>query len=455
MIRRGLSLDVDESSDALENLESNFEKGISAFFAKMAQQTKVKLQKKVSIKGNGASMVVHCPEDLGPLLEAQGYSCLMRSKKSLQFKVPELSELAEAVEEGKRSLQHAVFLVTAKLMELYLGLYNEFVLLSDSLGEIDALIGLAFVTHSPGDRKRFSGPILTRADPARGLFHEIKLSKVWNPQLSLPEVQGLSSNTLIQANDVCLGGLEPNAILLSGENSAGKSTLLRSVCIAVIMAQVGCHVPCERAEICPVDRIMTRVGARDRISAGESTFCVEMTEASAILRHATPESLVVIDELGRGTSPLDGEAIAAATLAFIATRCRTLFSTHYQKLNSYFASSRNIAMWHMSSGVEGEELVAPTFQLLPGPTKQGSGGIQCARRSGIPDAVLVRASEISRKKESQRYISPLEMQVLLKVHIRLQQLTRAIAGGQPRQNSLRNQIREIQDLVRLSIFNEI
>lgn len=196
-------------------------------------------------------------------------------------------------------------------------------------------------------------------------------------------------------------------------------------------------------------------GARDRISAGESTFCVEMTEASAILRHATPESLVVFDELGRGTCSRDGEAIALATLAFISTRCRTLFSTHYQNLNSYFASSRNIAMWHMSSGVIGEDVGAPTFLLLPGPTKQGSGGIQCARKSGIPDSVLVRAAEISRVKESQSYVSPLEAQVLMKVYDRLQQLTRAITESQPQQNNLRNQIREIQDLVRLSIFNEI
>jgi DNA mismatch repair protein MSH6 len=201
----------------------------------------------------------------------------MRSKKTLQFKVPRLIELAEAVEQGKRSLQQAVFVVTVKLMELYLALYNEFVLLSDSLGEMDALIGLALVTHAAGDDTRFTRPVLTRADPARGLFHEIKLSKVWNPQLSLPEVQGLTKNTSIQPNDVCLGGLEPNAMLLSGENSAGKSTLLRSVCVAVIMAQIGCYVPCERAELCPVDRIMTRMGASEKTFKAFTTLVTVMT----------------------------------------------------------------------------------------------------------------------------------------------------------------------------------
>ena len=275
IIRRGLSLDVDACSDALENLESNLEKGIGDFFSKIAvtwRGNAQSLQRRISIKGNGANVVVHCPEDLGPLLEAQGYSCFIRSKKALHFKIPKLIELAEAIEKGKRSLQLAVFVVTAKLMELYLASYNEFVLLSDSLGEIDALIGLAFITHSLGDM-RFSRPIFTRADPARGLFHEIKLSKVWNPQLSLSDVQGLSSSRSIQPNDVHLGGLEPNAILLSGGNSAGKSTLLRSVCVAVIMAQIGCPVPCERAEICPVDRIMTRMGTSERLDSSSQSSC--------------------------------------------------------------------------------------------------------------------------------------------------------------------------------------
>jgi DNA mismatch repair ATPase MutS len=280
MIRRGLSLDVDAYSDALENLESILEKWKSEFFASMAliwRGSVQSLQKKILIKGSGVNTVVQCAEDLGPLLEAQGYSCLMRSKKTLQFKVPRLIELAEAVEQGKRSLQQAVFVVTVKLMELYLALYNEFVLLSDSLGEMDALIGLALVTHAAGDDTRFTRPVLTRADPARGLFHEIKLSKVWNPQLSLPEVQGLTKNTSIQPNDVCLGGLEPNAMLLSGENSAGKSTLLRSVCVAVIMAQIGCYVPCERAELCPVDRIMTRMGASEKTFKAFTTLVTVMT----------------------------------------------------------------------------------------------------------------------------------------------------------------------------------
>jgi DNA mismatch repair protein MSH6 len=121
----------------------------------------------------------------------------------------------------------------------------------------------------------------------------------------------------------------------------GKSTLLRQTCIAVIMAQLGCYVPASKCRLTPFDRIFTRIGANDNILAGQSTFMVELSETSKILREATPRSLVILDELGRGTSTFDGYAIAYAVLHHLTSkvRCLGLFSTHYQMLTEEFKNN--------------------------------------------------------------------------------------------------------------------
>jgi DNA mismatch repair protein MSH6 len=146
------------------------------------------------------------------------------------------------------------------------------------------------------------------------------------------------------ANDLHLGRGTPgddaatDVIVLTGPNMGGKSTLLRQTCLATILAQVGAYVPAAHFELTPVDRIFTRIGASDNLLAGQSTFLTELIETAAVLNKATPHSLVILDELGRGTSTQDGVAIASAVLEAIAERiqCRTLFSTHLCKMNGRF-----------------------------------------------------------------------------------------------------------------------
>lgn len=197
----------------------------------------------------------------------------------------------------------------------------------------------------------------------------------------------------IQANDLLLGGAtDPTFMLVTGANSGGKSTLLRSACIATVMAQIGCFVPCSAATLSPVDRIFTRIGAHDRISAGESTFCVEMTETSAILRHAQRSSLVVLDEIGRGTSTFDGYAIAYAVTNYLAqhTNCRTMLATHYHALAKEVQES--VASSHMATTVDHDNgLLVPLYRLAPGPAPEGSCGIQVAQNTGLPSTVINRA----------------------------------------------------------------
>ena len=143
---------------------------------------------------------------------------------------------------------------------------------------------------------------------------------------------------------------EPNCLLVSGPNMGGKSTLLRQTCLAVVLAQIGCFVPAERCLLTPVDRIFTRIGAFDNILEGKSTFFVEMEETKAILEKATENSLVILDELGRGTSTFDGQALADAVLNHIVYKigCRALFSTHYHTLSEKYANSDEVEICRMA-----------------------------------------------------------------------------------------------------------
>eukprot|EP00850_Spirogloea_muscicola_P003254 SM000013S26423 [mRNA] locus=s13:336904:342893:+ [translate_table: standard] len=187
-------------------------------------------------------------------------------------------------------------------------------------------------------------------------------------------------------NDVVLGPTldgttAPRAMLLTGPNMGGKSTLLRATCVAVIMAQLGCYVPAARCTMSVVDTIFTRLGASDRIMSGESTFMVECNEAASVLRHATPQSLVILDELGRGTSTFDGYAIAYAVLKHLTETldCRLLFATHYHPLNDEFAKSTRVKLLHMASALRGptgdQEVVLEEHQAPAKATMEMDGGI--------------------------------------------------------------------------------
>ena len=162
----------------------------------------------------------------------------------------------------------------------------------------------------------------------------------------------IANDTLLGCSQVeqCTSSSKPEAscLLLTGPNMGGKSTLLRQTCICVIMAQIGCFVPARKCRLSPVDRIFTRIGASDRILQGQSTFYVELSETSTILHNATANSLVILDELGRGTSTFDGVAIAHSVVEVTEDLdCRTMFATHYHSLVDEFGQP-NVALGNMS-----------------------------------------------------------------------------------------------------------
>ena len=204
-------------------------------------------------------------------------------------------------------------------------------------------------------------------------------------------------------NDVMLDQDRQQIIIITGPNMAGKSALLRQTALIVLLAQVGSFVPAESARIGLVDKIFTRVGASDNISLGESTFMVEMTEASNILNNVTPRSLVLFDELGRGTSTYDGISIAWAIVEYLheqpKARARTLFATHYHELNEMEKNFSRIKNYNVSvREVDGRVIF---LRKLERGGSEHSFGIHVAEIAGMPRSIVKRANTVLRQLESE------------------------------------------------------
>ncbi|MDR1202856.1 MAG: DNA mismatch repair protein MutS [Tannerellaceae bacterium] len=204
------------------------------------------------------------------------------------------------------------------------------------------------------------------------------------------------------ANDVYLDSKKQQIIIITGPNMAGKSALLRQTALITLLAQVGCFVPAEQARIGIVDKIFTRVGASDNISMGESTFMVEMNEAADILNNLSPRSLVLFDELGRGTSTYDGISIAWAIVEYIHEhsnmQAKTLFATHYHELNEMERSFKRIKNYNVSVKEVGNKVVF-LRKLVPGGSEH-SFGIHVAKMAGMSKSIVKRANEILKQLES-------------------------------------------------------
>ncbi len=206
------------------------------------------------------------------------------------------------------------------------------------------------------------------------------------------------------SNNVLLDNEKQQIIIITGPNMAGKSALLRQTALIVILAQAGCFVPAASASIGYVDKIFTRVGASDNISQGESTFMVEMNEAANILNNISDRSLVLFDELGRGTSTYDGISIAWAIVEYLHEHpkyhAKTLFATHYHELNEMERSFRKIKNYNVSVK-EVDNKVIFLRKLVKGGSNH-SFGIQVGRMAGLPQSVIRRADEILKQLESNR-----------------------------------------------------
>ncbi len=216
-----------------------------------------------------------------------------------------------------------------------------------------------------------------------------------------PVIEKMMDNGCFVENDTYLNRREDRLAIITGPNMAGKSTYMRQVALITLMAQIGCFVPASSAKIGVVDKIFTRVGASDDLSMGQSTFMVEMAEVSNILKNATKNSLVVLDEIGRGTSTYDGLAIAWAVAEYIADidniGCKTLFATHYHELTSLEDKIDGIKNYQVAVKEKGEDVIF-LRKIIPGGTDE-SYGIHVAKLAGAPRKMISRANEILKTLE--------------------------------------------------------
>lgn len=284
-----------------------------------------------------------------------------------------------------------------KILELEAGLFNELVL---SLGDyiqpiqldaqliarLDCLLSFARVAVS----NRYVRPVMNDS-------YRIDIRQGRHPVIE----RNMPAGEDYIANDVQLDNDGQQIIMLTGPNMSGKSALLRQTALIVLMAQTGCYVPADSAEIGIVDKVFTRVGASDNITSGESTFMVEMNETASILNNISNRSLILLDEIGRGTSTYDGISIAWAIAEYLHDhplyRAKVLFATHYHELNEMAVSKPRIRNFHVSVKEVGKKVIF-LRKLTPGGSAH-SFGIHVARMAGMPGSLLQRADELLEQLE--------------------------------------------------------
>ncbi|KAH9929644.1 muts domain V-domain-containing protein [Amylocystis lapponica] len=305
------------------------------------------------------------------------------TKKVERYRTPEVLKLLTQRAQYKEAL-------AAQANKAYLAFLqdiaqNHYGLLRDAVNKLataDCLLSLALVAVQEGYVK----PQFTNSDTLEIV------------QGRHPMVEALRSDPFVP-NTVHMGAGQPGSKIITGPNMGGKSSAVRMMALCAIMAQIGSYVPAQSMKIGMLDGILTRMGASDELARGRSTFMVEMQETSDILQLATPKTLVILDELGRGTSTFDGMAIAGAVLQHLTqvTKCKTLFITHYPQVATdlerrFGADVENLHMgFTEDTRIDGTREVTFLYQLTSGITEE-SFGVECARLAGVPEAILQLAS---------------------------------------------------------------
>ncbi len=261
---------------------------------------------------------------------------------------------------------------------------------AEALAEIDALLSLADLAHE----RNYVAPVIDDS----GI---IKIDGGRHPV-----VEGMPLKEAFVPNDTLLDQDKNQLLIITGPNMAGKSTFMRQVALITLMAQVGSFVPADNAHIGVVDRIFTRVGASDNLAKGQSTFMVEMTETANILRHATANSLIILDEIGRGTSTYDGVSIAWAVAEHLHDNpqlaAKTLFATHYHELTDLAVTRNRVKNYNVAVKEWNDQIIFLRKIVAGGASR--SYGIQVGRLAGLPDTVISRAKEILRNLENGEFV---------------------------------------------------
>ena len=299
----------------------------------------------------------------------------------------ELKELENQVLTAKDRLTALEYQIFTQLRESLAAQASRVQETASAVAAVDALCSLAVVAAQRGYCR-----------PEISLGNEISITDGRHPV-----VEVMLKDSLFVPNDTHLGQGDNTVAIITGPNMAGKSTYMRQVALIVLMAQIGSFVPARSARIGLVDRVFTRIGASDDLASGQSTFMVEMTEVASILKHATSRSLLILDEIGRGTSTYDGMSIARAVLEYAANPrklgAKTLFATHYHELSAMESKLPNVKNYNIAVKKRGEQMIF-LRKIVPGATDD-SFGIEVAKLAGIPNSVISRAREILTELENE------------------------------------------------------
>ena len=316
---------------------------------------------------------------------------------SERFITPELKEHEARIlsaTERIEALEQSIYADILRQLSVY---YSQLITTAAAVAKVDVLLSLAEVAAHQG---------YTRPQLEQGAGMDIVGGRHPVVEYALDGDVFIPNDTELEADEAA------RIILLTGPNMAGKSTYLRQVALIALLAQIGSFVPARKARIGLVDRIFTRVGAEDDIASGKSTFMVEMEETATILHHATKHSLIILDEIGRGTSTFDGLAIARAVVEHLhnVTGARTLFATHYHELTELADELPHLRVYTMAISDDQPGDIVFLHRVTPGSTGR-SYGVHVAKLAGMPASIVQRAQEVLRQLEAGKQALPYVLNV--------------------------------------------
>ena len=376
--------DVDKELDELRNLSRNSKQYIAQIEERERKRTGIGSLK---VKFNSVFGYYIEISKTNLHLAPPDYERKQTLVNAERFTTPELKEYEAKVLDAQEKIVEIERRLFTELRTAIAAEARRIRQTSLALAEVDVLASLAFV----GQNRGYCRPQFSRESD------EMEIIEGRHPVLEQAELTG--SNDRFVPNDLYLNSGSHSILLLTGPNMGGKSTYLRQTALAVIMAQMGGFVPARSARLPVIDRIFTRIGASDNLARGRSTFMVEMTETAAILNTATPRSLILLDEIGRGTATYDGLAIAWAVIEYIhsSSRAKTLFATHYHELTE-LERLEGVKNFHVSVKENAGGIVF-LRKVEPGAADR-SYGIEVAKLAGLPHEVVLRAREVLHEHEN-------------------------------------------------------
>jgi DNA mismatch repair protein MutS len=371
MIRTGYNAELDE----LQLIAADNKSWMQSFEQRVKEETGIKTLKVGFNKVFGYYIEVSKGQSKSVPDSFMRKQTLVNAERYI---VPELKNYENKILGAREKIQSLEYYLFDELRTLIRGMIPELQQTARAISVLDVLNGLAIAA----DKYNYVRPELNKQG-------ELKITDGRHPV-----VERLLEKEIFVPNNVNLNNKDERIIIITGPNMAGKSTYMRQVALLVLMTQMGSFIPARQANICPVDRIFTRVGASDDLATGQSTFMVEMNEVAQILRYATSKSLIILDEVGRGTSTFDGMSIARAVMEYIhdKVKAKTLFATHYHQLIAMEQELSGVKNYSVAVKERGKDIVF-LRRIVAGGTDR-SYGIHVARLAGLPKKVLERAEAI-------------------------------------------------------------